>query len=319
MSASEDRSVGSFVGPYRISMGLGAGGMGVVYEAVAPDGTCVALKMLPAGHATEALARRLQDEGTAGLAISHPNVASTLACGKTADGAPFVVMERVRGERLSTCIHHDRFSLRECASISRQVLAGLEAMHAAGIVHGDIKSDNVMVERQDDGSDVAKLIDLGLAHVQFEAASAATGATLAGTPEYMAPELVDGAESSPASDLYAVGVVLYELITGATPFVDQRAGEVLRRQLHDPAVPPSLRRPNTPPILDRIVMRALDKNPARRFPCAASFASALAVASPVLDVVDEPRDIPRFSREAPTVDWIEGARTRRMARGTPST
>ena len=318
MTAAEDRSVGSFVGPYRISMGLGAGGMGVVYEAVAPDGTCVALKLLRKGQSTEAMMRRLQDEGIAGLAVSHPNVASTLACGKTADGSPFVVMERVRGERLSTCIHENQISLRACSSIARQILAGLEAMHAAGIVHGDVKADNVMVERQDDGSDVAKLIDLGLAHVQFEAPSTAVGATLAGTPEYMAPELVAGAESSPASDLYAAGVVLYELITGATPFVDPSADEVLRRQLHDPAVPPSLRRPTTPPILDRIVMRALDKDPAHRFPSAASFASALAVASLVLDVIEEPRSIPQFSRDAPTVDWIEGAR-RRLARGTPST
>src|SRR5207248_1143850 len=138
----------------------------------------------------------------------------------------------------------------------RQVLAALEALHAAGIVHGDVKTDNLLVERLDDGSDRVTLIDLGLAHPQFARDGVGERDELvSGTPEYMAPEVACGGPSTPASDIYGAGIVLYELIAGATPFRGGTPSIVIARQLHDDVVPPTLVDADriVPPMLDRIV------------------------------------------------------------------
>jgi serine/threonine-protein kinase len=220
------------------------------------------------------------------LIIRHPNVVSTIDHGETAEGVPFLVMERACGEPLGAWIHRDgAFSLRRGVGVARQILSGLAALHAAGIVHGDVKSDNVLVDRRD-GIDHARLIDFGLARVQFAASGSPKneiGDLVSGTPGYMAPEVIRGEGSSTASDLYGVGVILYELITGNTPFSGGTPHAVLRQHLSDQVIPPSLRRVDIPPILERIVMRALDKNPPCRFASAASFGSALDVTLPVVD------------------------------------
>ena len=320
-------AVGSHVGAYTIGMPIGIGGIGVVYEATTPEGAHVALKMLrPEQREIDDARRRFHDEAIAGMTTKHPGVASTLAYGVTADGTPFLVMERVRGETLADRVRNGRpLSLFRSAAIMRQILAGLQSMHDAGIVHGDVKSDNVLVDTQQDG-DVAKLIDFGLARVQFtktDVGSESGEPVVAGTPEYMAPEVIRGLGASPASDLYAAGVLLFELITGTTPFAGGTIEQVMRGQVADPPVPPSLRRPATPPILDRIVMRALEKDPALRFPNPATFASALRVAMSVLDNVDDEPGTTGFSREAPTLDFVlrgtvERVRYRRLAKGTPA-
>jgi len=302
-------TIGTRLGPYEIRSQIGAGGMGVVYEAQPPVGDRVAVKLLQGQRLDDERAvRRFHDEGTAGSIVVHPNVVSTLAQGETEDGIPFLVMKRVCGEPLGIRIQRDGPpSLRRGIEIVQQILAGVDAMHAAGIVHGDLKSDNVLIERRADGSDVAMLIDFGLAHVQFCAADVRRphpGEELvSGTPDYMAPEVIRGEGSSRASDLYAVGVILYETITGSTPFQGGSPGEIVRRHLHDRVVPPSLRRTSVPAMLEGIVLRALEKQPAFRFESAAAFAAALALALPGLD--DGPSDVPigRVSREAPTLDW----------------
>jgi serine/threonine-protein kinase len=319
---------GEFVGPYEIRAEIGSGGMGVVYEAQPPCGEPVALKLLHPQRLDDARAvRRFLDEGTAGAIVVHPNVAATLMRGQTDDGVPFLVMQRVRGESLGGRIGREGPpSLRRVVAIVQQILAALHAIHSAGVVHGDVKSDNILVERQDDDSDVATLIDFGLAHVQFCADDVRCPGDddelVSGTPEYMAPEVIRGEGSSTASDVYAVGVILYELITGSTPFSGGTPAEIVRRHLTDRVVPPSLRRNGSvPAILERIVLRALAKNPEKRFRSAAAFASALTVATPVLD--DEPGESPaKSSREAPTLDWarrdqLKLPRHRRIANGTP--
>jgi eukaryotic-like serine/threonine-protein kinase len=212
--------------------------------------------------------------------------------------------------------------LRRAVGIAQQILAGLDALHTAGVVHGDVKSDNVLVERLDNGEDRVRLIDFGLAHVQFSPADVRRpdpdDELVSGTPEYMAPEVIRGEGSTVASDIYAVGVILYEMITGATPFGDGGSGEIAQRHLCDHVVPPSLRRPETPTILERIILRALEKQAARRFASARTFASALAVTLPVLD--DVPAGATMLpSRDTPTRNWIlqEKPRRRRVAQGTP--
>jgi eukaryotic-like serine/threonine-protein kinase len=301
-------AIGELVDGYRIRGQIGVGGMGIVYEASNDAEEPVALKVLLAERLDDERAiRRFRDEAIAGRIVSHENLAATLDHGETPNGVPYLVMERLCGEPLGTRIHRDgALSLRRAVMIARQILAGLDALHAAGVVHGDIKSDNVLVERMPDGDDRARVIDFGLSHVELVPGDVRRpdpeDELVSGTPEYMAPEVVRGCGSSTASDLYAVGVILYEMLTGTTPFAGGSPGEIIRRHLYDCVVPPSLRRPEVPALLERIVLRAVEKDPSRRYPNARAFLSALAIALPVLD--DTPgRTTGEFSRETPTLAW----------------
>ena len=301
-------AMGIVAGPYELGDLLGAGSMGVVYKAALPDGLPVAVKLLHPQLLTDAYAvERFRDEGVAGLIVRHPNVISVLDRGETADKIPFLVMARIGGESLAARLHREGpLSLRRAAMIIRQILAGLHALHTAGVIHGDVKTDNILVATDEGGSDTAVLVDLGLASPWFVGNDEPVpeDALISGTPEYMAPELGRGARPAPATDIYAAGVVLYELITGSIPFSGATVVEIIGRHHSDDVTPPSFLDPDStiPPILDRIVMRALEKNPERRFKSAAAFAAALEVALPCLD--DSPAGLcTRLSRETPTLDW----------------
>lgn len=323
--------IGGFVGRYRVGERIGAGAMGAVYEAERPDGGLVAVKVMhPQCRAHPHLVQRFRNEGTAGLPAAHPHVVSVLEHGETDDGLPFLVMPMIRGDTLSTRLFHDgALPLRRAATLVQQLLTGLEALHAAGVVHGDVKADNIVMASGDDGSDTAVLIDLGLASrwVANGDSQLPEGTMVSGTPEYMAPELICGHRPTPATDVYAAGIVLYELITGTTPFAAATTPEILRRHLGDDVTPPSLQAVDIaiPPILDRIVMQALDKQPGRRFASAAEFAATLERARPYLDS-HERRGADRFtswSRGASTQDWHGAAdappvaRTRVLGRHAP--
>ncbi len=315
--------IGSFVSSYELVDVIGAGGMGVVFDAES-DGRHVAVKLLTTQRlADERALRRFRDEALVGCIVRHPNLAATLEHGDTDNGVPFLVMERVCGETLGTRIQRDGIpSLSRAVTLVQQILAGLGALHAAGIVHGDVKSDNVLVERLDDGRDHARLIDFGLAHVQFAVNEEVRRPgpdeeLVSGTPEYMAPEVIRGQGSSMASDLYAVGVILYELITGSTPFAGGTPCEITRRHLEDDVVPPSLRcEGDLPAMLERIVLRALAKAPSERFASATAFAAALGVTMPLLRAAQPARNTQRISRDTPTLDWNREVE-QRIALGTP--
>jgi serine/threonine-protein kinase len=167
-----------------------------------------------------------------------------------------------------------------------QILRALGAVHAAGVVHGDVKSDNFLVETAA-GRDRVTLIDFGLARLAGAPHGIDTEdgeVMVSGTPEYMAPEIVGGDPPTCASDLYAAGVILYELLTGTTPFGGGTPVEIMMRHARAAVIPPSLRSPerDLPPALDRVVLRALCKTPEARFPDAATFVRELraAVAAP---------------------------------------
>lgn len=316
-------AIGELVGEYQLREVIGAGGMGVVFDAEAA-GRHVAIKILTNQRlADDRALRRFRDEALVGEIVRHPNLTATLEHGDTRDGLPFLVMERVCGETLGTQIQRDGIpSMRRAIVLVQQILAGLEALHAAGIVHGDVKSDNILVERLDDGSDHARLIDFGLAHVQFAPTDdvrrpGPDEELVSGTPEYMAPEVILGHGSSMASDLYAVGIILYELITGSTPFAGGSAGEIVRRHLEDEVVPPSLRcEAEMPAMLERIMLRALVKDPAGRFATASAFAAALALTMPLLRDETSTRITQRLSRDTPTLNWGREIQ-QRICRGTP--
>lgn len=270
--------------------------MGVVYAA--EDLACterVAIKVANCDRAGAVLvAEHMARELRAGRAIRHPNVVSILDGGSEA-GVPYLVMELASGRALGTLATEDRLSVRRVAEIVDQILAGVAAIHRAGYLHGDIKTDNVLVERGDEGAYVVKIIDLGLACEQGGQRPTATDdeRIISGTPHYVAPEIALGGSKTVASEVYAVGVVLYELLTGTTPFTDGTIHEILRKQIEDEVLPPSLRSPELKLSLamERVVLRALHKDPSERYASAREFQSALRAATRAS------RDVPIASRE----------------------
>ena len=230
--------------------------------------------------------------------------------GETLAGAPFLVMEHLRGEPLGELITRaGAMPLCRAANLVGQILAALGEVHHAGIVHADVKSDNILVETNHDGSELAKLIDFGLARLTDHPRPVIPGDLLvSGTPDYIAPEVVRGGIPTPLSDLYGIGVVLYEAVTGATPFGGGSSTRIMQRHLVETVIPAALRCParQIPMRFDRVILRALEKDPRARFPDAAAFALALELATPA----NEPADAPlfpvvrhqRFSTAGPTRD-----------------
>jgi len=303
---------------------LGRGGMGAVYSARQPSlDRTVAVKLLHPELATvPGIVDRFRTEALAGSRLSHPNVARVLDFGVSAEGTPFLVMEHVAGERLSRILEREGpLPARRACALVCQLLRALDAAHMAGVVHADVKSDNVLVSTGRDGHDIAILIDFGIARLADRPLPDDGGDEhiLSGTPEYLAPEVIAGTPPTSASDLYGAGVVLYELLTGETPFHGGSAATIFQRHFDEDAIAPSLRCPDAEiaPALDRIVLRALAKDPSMRYASAAQFATALTAAMPASDRA-RPLDGLRpsgFSTEAPTQDWPAAPR-RRFAEGT---
>ncbi len=262
-SDGADALVGSVIAErYRVLELLGEGGMGAVYRAEhVLMKRVVALKVLHRSLTVvpEVVARFEREAIVAGK-LEHPNVVSALDFGRMEDGSCYLTMELVSGRSLAEELQRGPLSLRRALEILRQVVSGLAAAHAAGVVHRDLKPDNVMLVGRDEEADLVKLLDFGIAKLDSGTPGPALtrlGAVF-GTPEYMAPEQVQGAEVDARADLYAVGVILYELLTGATPFAE---GETLRRQLLEP--PPPLPE-SVPRGVVALTLALLEKDPAQR-------------------------------------------------------
>jgi serine/threonine protein kinase len=304
-----DQGDAGFEAHYILGELLGSGGMGTVHSAVQrAQGTRVALKRPhPEFAADPHVSRRFRAEALAGGRLDHGNIARVIDFGGR-DGALFLVMEYVPGIGLDELVilegpMEPRLAIEVCC----QILAALEVAHTAGIIHADIKSGNIVVEPRTTAGPRVRLIDFGLARFCSEP-ELEGDRLLSGTPCYLAPELIRSGLPTVASDLYAAGVILYELLTGSTPFRGGSSEDILQRQLADAVVPPSLRSPeqDIPSALDDVVVRALAKDPAARFATAASFADALRSARPArLPRSRTARGTPSapFSRETTTRDW----------------
>ncbi|MCM2255121.1 MAG: protein kinase [Vicinamibacteria bacterium] len=277
--------VGTTLGHYRVESRLGAGGMGDVF--VAHDRRLdrrVALKVLPAHLAHDASARlRFEAEARAVAALSHPGIV-TIHSVEDADGHVFLTMELVSGTTLAERIASGGLPLAQLLAIAGQLVEAVAAAHRAGITHRDLKPHNVMV----DATGRVKVLDFGLAKPTATPApgaseEASTQAVLQtepgivmGTVRYMSPEQAQGRDVGPASDVFSLGVVLYEMAAGRRPFEGDSYAAVISAILRD--TPPSLLslRPDLPPAVDRIVSRCLQKDPAARFATAAELAADLA-------------------------------------------
>lgn len=304
-------------GRYVVRERIGQGGMGCVFVADQPAlQRSVAIKVLhPELAGIPAHARRFHDEALIACHVRSPHCVEVFDSGALPDGTPYIVMEHVPGRPLGRVIADEAIPLPRALDLFDQVLCALAATHHSGILHGDVKSDNFLVELVE-GVDHVTMIDFGLA----QPIAAPSGVdlqhgevTISGTPEYMAPELIAGDPPSPASDLYGAGVILYELLTGTTPFGGGTVLEIMARQARDPVIPPSQRRPDRaiPPAIDHIVLRALDKCPGARFPDAPSFARTLQAAASRPQLADIGP-----MQGAPGGDTSPRRSRRRLARGS---
>ena len=265
---------------YRLGEELGRGGMGTVHRA--RDTLLereVAIKLLRKSASGREPHAPMLREAQVIARLNHPNIVQVHDAGEL-EGSPFIVMELVEGESL-----HSRrpTALVEILSIARQICAALEHAHAQGIVHRDLKPENVLITP--DGT--AKLTDLGLA--RSDASRSSTQGAIAGTVFYLAPELALGQAIDGRADLYALGVMLYELTTGQLPFTSDDPLIVISQHLHSPAVPPSTLRPDLPQALDRIILRLLAKAPDDRFASAREVGAALAAVAVRLQSPEERR------------------------------
>jgi eukaryotic-like serine/threonine-protein kinase len=263
--------IGRTVGHYRVLDELGSGGMGVVYKAEDLRlGRKVALKFLPQGVALDDRALdRFQREAQAASALNHPNIC-TIHDIDTHDGQPFIVMELLKGQTLGARIASRRFELETTLTLAMEIAEALEAAHAQGIVHRDIKSANIFVT--DSGH--SKVLDFGLAKLVAERQADADGATVLtpagalvtgpgqtmGTAAYMSPEQVRGEELDARTDVFSLGVVLFEMATGRLPFTGNAIGGVFDAILHKAPVPASQLNPAVPHEFDHIVEKALEKD-----------------------------------------------------------
>jgi serine/threonine-protein kinase len=260
------------LGQYQLGELLGQGGMGQVHAARHRSGRAVVIKRVRNTlSSNQLLAARLADEARLLGAVSHPNVVRVLEHGIDHDGRPFLVMDRAHGTPLYDVIAaHGPLPLDRLATIASQLLAGLAAIHAAGVVHADLTSGNALV----DDVNIVTIIDFGLARAM--SASPDPADQIAGTPAYMAPEMIAGGYPTIAGDIYAAATIVYEMLTGTTPY-SGHASTILARQLAEPVEPPSWRAPGRgiSPAIDRVVLRALDQSPEARYPSVTAFAEAL--------------------------------------------
>jgi hypothetical protein len=282
---AEERSIasgeirpGATLGDYVVDGMMARGGCGTVYRATDPRRSRrVAIKVLHAKLAVlPKMVERFVREVEVLNLLRHPNIVEIHETGALPDGRPYYVMEYLEGKPLDAIVkERGRFSPEAALDVLEPVCEALEAAHAAGIIHRDVKANNICVV--DGDPPVVKLLDFGIAKLTTPDGDA-TGLTTAGrrlgTPSIMAPEQLAGAPIDPRIDVYALGVLLYRLLTGRLPFDGRTLGELARQHLEDPAPRPSQRAPIAP-ALDAIVLRCMEKQPDRRFDSVRSFLEAL--------------------------------------------
>jgi TolB-like protein/Tfp pilus assembly protein PilF len=263
---------GVALGPYNIEQRIGAGGMGVVYLARDPRlDRKVALKLLPPWLAADgAAARRFAQEAIAASQLDHPNIQTVYEIGEAPDGRLYIAMAYYDGETLRERIARGPLAIDSTVDLARQIAEGLAAAHAQEIVHRDIKPSNVIVTPEG----VAKIVDFGAAKIAGHGLTV-SGATL-GTVAYMSPEQTRHDDVDGRTDIWALGVVTYEMLTGRRPFAAQLSDAVIYAIRHDQPEPLMQLRPDAPERLAGVVHRCLEKDPRARYRDATSLATALA-------------------------------------------
>lgn len=301
-AAAAPSLVGRTVGRYEIRAQVGGGGMGIVYEALdAPLGRTVALKFLrPRPDADDSAAERFRQEARTVAALEHPNICTVHEIGETDDGQLYLAMPLYDGETLQRRIARGPLPVGEAVAVAVQMARGLAKAHARGIIHRDVKPSNVLVT----GDGLVKLLDFGIAKLA-DVTLTGDGGPL-GTVAYMSPEQARGEPVDHRTDLWSLGVVLYEMLTGRRPFVgDPAAVSQAIQHATAPLVAPH--RPDVPPELQRIVTRALARAADDRYQSAQAIEADLLA----LDVAADPVAATPVRRSATRGGTARGSRTTR--------
>jgi serine/threonine protein kinase len=272
----DDPLIGETLGAYRVAGLLGVGGMGRVYKGVQPQiGSRVAIKVLSHECAQRRdLVERFFSEARAVNLIRHESIVNVLDLATLPDGRPFIIMEYLDGAPLSAIVERTGpLPLGSLARLIAEVLDALGAAHGKGVVHRDLKPDNVFVTP----AGRPKVLDFGIAklHQTFGPGTATQTGSLLGTPHYMAPEQALGRAVDPRTDLYAVGVILFECATGRRPFEASSLYDLLRQHVDEPPPAPRRLRPEMSPAYEEVILRALAKDPAQRWQHSAALVQAL--------------------------------------------
>jgi eukaryotic-like serine/threonine-protein kinase len=270
-------------GTFRLRACIASGSSGSVYRAdQIALGRTVAVKILRPELALDArFVSRFHGEALAASRLNHPNTVAVIDYGQTEDGLLYLAMEHLRGLPLSAIIGSEHpLDRGRVVDYMTQIAAGVEEAHDAGVVHADLKPENVVVEHRRGGWDLVKVVDFGIARLLGQPRDSEDENVICGTPEYMAPEVIRGGDPIVASDIYALGAMLYELCAGRPPFLGKASVEILTAHLRDQ--PPPLAELTTDremlAALEPVARRALRKEPGERYPSAAAFREALATA-----------------------------------------
>jgi serine/threonine protein kinase len=319
------------VGNYRILKLLGEGGMGAVYLAEHPGiGRKAAVKVLHPGMAQNAeVVTRFFNEARAANAVKHPGIVEIFDFGTLPTGATYIIMEFLEGESLAARIRRSgRIRIGDAVEFAFQTAGVLGAAHDKGIVHRDLKPDNLYLipDTHTPGREMVKVLDFGIAKLNAGAGGSGsvktrTG-TIMGTPLYMSPEQCRGTkEVDHRTDIYALGIILYEMLCGEPPFVSEGHGELIHMHIGTPPAPPRTHNPGIPQDLERVVLKALDKDPGQRFATMGDFQMALrgaqarTVSAPQVDPVAPtpraPRSDPPQTTFTAAASMIENQLTQR--------
>jgi serine/threonine-protein kinase len=278
---ANDPRVGTAVDAYRIRRLIGGGAMGRVYDAEHTVlGSYVALKLIfPECAPNREAVRRFQNEAKSAGLLEHPNVVVVTDVGMTSDESPYVVMELLQGRDCGQLLEsRGSLEIERACNIVHQACLGLSVAHQAGIVHRDIKPQNLFVTQASDGSDLVKVLDFGIAKLRVPAANlAVTAGVTVGTFYYLAPEQIrDAGKVDGRSDVWALGAVLYELLTGRRPFDGSDAASIAHQIAFETPDAPNELRPGLPAELISALDLALEKDPEKRFGHVLALADAIA-------------------------------------------
>ena len=265
---------GKQLGSYQIVAPLGEGGMAAVYKAYQPAmDRYVALKVLPRHFASDPqFISRFQQEAKLLAKLQHPHILPVFDFGET-DGYTYIVMPFVESGTLTNLMHGQQLPLEQVQRVISQVGDALDYAHMRGLIHRDVKPSNVLMDERGN----CLLTDFGLAKIIEGSAHLTTSGTIMGTPAYMSPEQGLGEKLDARSDIYALGVILYEMATGRVPYSAETPMAVVFKHIYDPLPPPRSLNANLPEALERVMLKALAKNPEDRFATANEMVKALQV------------------------------------------